>query len=389
MSWTDTSGSRAGRETYFFLSYAHSVPLSAAARPDTDYWVSRFFQDLHAAVQRGARRAGDLDIGFFDGLVAPGADLKQALTDALSLTHVFVPLYSPNYFSNAWAVGERAAFRSRLGLLPPADAGRHILPVLWIPFPPWDDRPEMAEAVELVGGPAEYAENGLRALCKLSAYRRQYDLVLSALAERIIAVTETAPLRRSRAAPLGAARVEDRGDPALVVTALAGPDGRQWRPFAGRHVLTIADYVAATAQRLGLPTRVVEFAGARDHAPDSPTVLLIDAELGAAAVREAVAGLPRWVVPLVVAGADAAPGGAARAAGADEIDAALREARFPEVRPVHGVDEFERSAPLLVIEARKQFLRHGPLYPQDTPGAPRPSLRPTDPSDQRRRGEDR
>ncbi len=377
MSWTDTS--RAGRETYFFLSYAHSVPLSAAARPDTDYWVTRFFQDLHAAVQRGARH-GDLEIGFFDGLVAPGADLKQTLHEALSVAHVFVPLYSPNYFSNAWAVGERAAFQSRLGRLRPGEAHRHVLPVLWIPFPPWDDRPEMAEALDLVGGPAEYAENGLRALCKLSAYRRPYDVVLSALAERIVAVAENAPLRPSRAAPVVAAAVDDPGDPALVVTALATADGRQWRPFAGRHVLTVADYVAATAQRLGLPTRVVEFAGARDHAPDSPTVLLIDAALGVAAVRAAVAGLPRWVVPLVVGGADTA---------ADDIDGVLREGRFPDVRPVHDVDEFERCAPLAVIEARKQFLRHGPLYPQDGPGTPRPSLRPTDPSDQRRRGEDR
>ncbi|MDM4719043.1 TIR-like protein FxsC [Micromonospora sp. WMMA1363] len=380
MSWIDATPSRTGRETYFFLSYAHSVPLSAAARPDTDYWVTRFFQDLHAAVQRGARRGDALDIGFFDGLVAPGADLKETLTDALSRTHVFVPLYSPNYFSNSWAVGERAAFRSRLGRLRPGEADRHILPVLWIPFPPWDDRREMAEALGPVGGPAEYAENGLRALCKLSAYRRQYDLVLSAIAERIIAVTETAPLHRSRAAPVGAVPVEDRGDPALVVTTLATADGRRWRPFAGRHVLTIADYVAATAQRLGLPTRVVEFAGARDRAPDSPTILLIDAGLGVAAVRDAVVGLPRWVVPLVVAG----PG-----TTADEIGAVLRDAPFPEVRPVRGVDEFERGAPLLVIEARKQFLRHGPIYPQDGPGAPRPSLRPTHLSDQWRRGEDR
>ncbi|MEU8299045.1 TIR-like protein FxsC [Micromonospora sp. NPDC048909] len=379
MSWTDTAPTVAGRETYFFLSYAHSVPLSAAARPDTDYWVTRFFHDLNAAVQRGARRSSDLDIGFFDGLVAPGADLRQALTDALSLAHVFVPLYSPNYFSNAWAVGERASFRSRLDRLRPAETDGHVLPVLWIPFPPWDDRPEMAEALELVGGPAEYAENGLRALCKLSAYRRQYDEVLDTLAERIIAVTETAPLRRSRAAPLTSAPTEEPGEAALVVAALAGEDGRQWRPFGAQHALAIADYVAATAQRLGLPTRVVEFGAARERAPDSPTVLLIDAGLGLSAVRAAVAGLPRWVVPLVVAGPSDA---------AEEIVAALRVARFPEARPVHGVDEFEHSAPLLVIEARKQFLRHGPLYPQDGPSVPRPSLRPTDATDVRRRREE-
>lgn len=381
MSWTDPIGF-GGRETYFFLSYAHSVPLSAAARPDTDYWVTRFFQDLNAAVGRGAGNS-DLDIGFFDGLVAPGADLRQVLTDALSLAHVFVPLYSPNYFSNAWAVGERAAFRSRLSRLQLGEAGRHVLPVLWIPFPPWDYRPELAEALDLLGGPVEYAENGLRALCKISAYRRQYDMVLSALAERIIAVAEGTPLHRSRAALVGSAAVEDPGDPALVVAALAATGGRRWQPFAGRHVLPAADYVAATAQRLGLPTRVVEFAGARDRAQESPAVLLVDAALGVAAVRAAVVGLPRWVVPLVVA----EPG--TGSVGPDEVGTALRDTGLPQVRPVYDVDEFERSAPLLVIEARKQFLRHGPLYPRERPGMPRPSLGPPELSDQRRQGEDR
>ncbi|MFJ6194479.1 TIR-like protein FxsC [Micromonospora sp. NPDC092111] len=383
MTWSDTSSAAgaAGPETYFFLSYAHSVPLSDAARPDTDYWVSRFFQDLAGAVRRRATRTGEIEAGFFDGQVSPGADLKRTLTDALSLAHVFVPLYSPNYFRNGWALGERDSFRSRLARLAPGRAERHVLPVLWMPLPSWGDRPETTQALELVHDPderADYADNGLRALCKLSAYRRLYESVLAALADRIVTVTETEPLARSRAATLTGSPVPDGGGPALVVTTLTTGRAR-WRPYGDQHQLAVADYVAATAERLGLPTRVVELAEARDRAPRSPTVVLVDAGVGVAAARAALAGLPQWVVPLVIA-ADHARGEPTP----EEIAGTLQDARFPRVLPVRTIDEFERCAPLLVTEARKQFLRHGPVDPPDGPHDPKPSLGPAGSSEARR-----
>lgn len=383
MTWADTAVTRwaTGRETYFFLSYAHSVPLSDRARPDTDYWVSRFFQDLVAAVRDRASPGGEIDAGFFDGQVSPGADLKQALTDALSLAHVFVPLYSPNYFRNAWALGERESFRSRLARLAPARAERHVVPVLWLPLPSWADRAETAQALELIRDAdqrADYAENGLRALCKLSAYHRQYRGVLAALAERIVTVAETQPLTRSRAAPLTTSLVTAGGAAALAVTTLT-PARPPWRPYGQQHELAVADYVAATAERLGLPTRVVDLPEARAQAPRSPVVVLVDAAVGADAARSALDGLPRWVVPLVIA-VDYARGEPTPEA----IAGTLQDARFPRVLPVRTIEEFERCAPLLVTEARKQFLRHGPVDPPDGPHAPKPSLGPVGAPDVRR-----
>ncbi|MGB2571911.1 TIR-like protein FxsC [Micromonospora citrea] len=388
MTWSDTSSTAApaGRQTYFFLSYAHSVPLSAAVRPDTDFWVNRFFQDLGAAVRRTARRTGELDVGFFDGLVDPGADLKRALTDALSVTHVFVPLYSPKYFSNPWALGERDSFHSRLRGLPPGRAARHVLPVLWLPLSPWEERPETAQALELARNPADradYAENGLRALCKLSAYRRQYESVLAALAERVVAVAESDPLAPSRATTPASSTVVDGGDTPLVITTVT-PHGARWRPYGDQHALAVADYVAATAERLGLPTRVVEIAEARARAPESPTVVLVDASVDPDDARAAVDALPRWAVPLVIA-----PDGARGDSTPETIAGSLQDARFPQVLPVREIVEFERSAPQLVIEARKLFLRHGPVDPPDGPAVPRPSLRPDGPSDAPRGKEDR
>lgn len=304
MTWSDSSSPGVtGQETYFFLSYAHSVPLSDAARPDTDYWVGQFFQDLAEAVRDHPRRAAEIEVGFFDGQVNPGADLRRTLTDALSLAHVFVPLYSPNYFRNAWALGERDSFRGRLTRLSAGRAQRHVLPVLWMPLPSWEDRPETVQALELVRDPddrADYADNGLRALCKLSAYRVQYRSLLGALADRIVTVAEHEPLARSRATPLTSNPVPDGPGTALVVTTLTA-DRVRWRPYGDQHQLAVADYVAATAERLGLPTRVVELAEARDRAPSSPAVVLVDVRVGVDAARVALDGLPPWVVPLVIA----------------------------------------------------------------------------------------
>ncbi|SCF48593.1 hypothetical protein GA0070216_12759 [Micromonospora matsumotoense] len=383
MTWSDTPSPAGvvGQETYFFLSYAHSVPLSDAARPDTDYWVGQFFHDLARAVRDHPRRTAEIEVGFFDGQVNLGADLRRTLTDALSLAHVFVPLYSPNYFRNAWALGERESFRSRLARLAVGRAERHVLPVLWMPLPSWEDRPETVQALELVRDPddrADYADNGLRALCKLSAYRTQYLSLLAALADRIVTVTETEPLARSRAAALTSRPIPDGPGTALVVTTLTA-ERAPWRPYGDQHQLAVADYVTATAERLGLPTRVVELAEARDRATSSPAVVLVDAGVGVAAARVALDGLPQWVVPLVIA-ADHARGEPTP----EEIAGTLQDARFPRVLPVRTIDEFERCAPLLVTEARKQFLRHGPVDPPEGPHDPKPSLGSAGPFDARR-----
>ena len=46
-----------------------------------------------------------------------------------------------------------------------------------------------------------------------------------------------------------------------------------------------------------------------------------------------------------------------------EVLETLQGAGFPRVMPVRAIDEFERCTPLLVTEARKQFLRYGPVDP--------------------------
>ncbi|MEK8107506.1 hypothetical protein NKG94_24625 [Micromonospora sp. M12] len=81
---------------------------TAGARADADVWVGQFFTDLTDEVRRQARPVAGMRIGFFDQHIPLGADWKAALAEALGDAEVFVPLYSPGYFSRPWALGSRS-----------------------------------------------------------------------------------------------------------------------------------------------------------------------------------------------------------------------------------------------------------------------------------------
>ncbi|BCJ39482.1 hypothetical protein GCM10010168_62700 [Actinoplanes ianthinogenes] len=321
----------------FFVSHAHAVRVAGLARPDSDPWVSRFFGDLSAAVG---------DDGFYDGLLDPARDRKQQLSDAIGAAQVFVPLYSPQYFGNSWATAELASFKHRLRRLGPAEAARHVVPVVWTPLPPWEHRTEVDEAFTTVGKNTDYTENGLRALCMLSIYQDSYRALVAAFADRIVRVVRESPLRPSAAGLLDP-RPVDTGEPALVV-ALLGVAAE------------VGEQLIEVAERLGVPARIQPV----QQSARRPCVLLIDGGTGPETLRSTIAGLPRWVIPVVLASASAATGA---------ITGILRSAGLPEVRPVRAPADFERNAPLLVTEARKLYLRYGPVV--TAPGTPRPSLR--------------
>ncbi|GAA2849600.1 hypothetical protein Acy02nite_00420 [Actinoplanes cyaneus] len=336
----------------FFLSHAHAARLSGRADP----WVRKFFEDLEAAVHR---RAGDG--GFYDARLLPGTDQKEQLATAIGSAQVFVPLYSPQYFGNSWAAAELASFRSRLKFLGPAEAARHVVPVVWVPLPPWGSRREIDDAFTAVVKNAEYRANGLRALAMLGVYRESYEELVGAFAERITAVARDYPLEPSPAEPL---TPEPTGTdrPVLIVSLISRGDPLRWQ-FRD-HELPVGEYVTQVAARLGVPAAVVPPRELLDRTRNRPCVMLIEAGADPDVVRAAVGGLPRWVIAQVVASASAET---------SDLTGILRTAGLPAVTPVHTVAEFERNAPLLVTEARKQYLRYGPVV--TAPGSPRPSLR--------------
>ncbi|MEU4556245.1 FxsC-like protein [Micromonospora violae] len=414
----------ASRGTYFFLSYAHSAPAPGArADADADAWVRKFFTDLTDEVRRQARPVAGMRIGFFDQDIPLGADWKAALAEALGDAEVFVPLYSPGYFSRPWALGEQESFRARLAAAGPARAtAGHLTPVLWIPFPPWETHPELDAALDLARDVPEYAENGLRALHMLDSYKGPYRLLLSRLASRIVHTAERRPMGPSRAPGLDEVVRPTPTDPDLVVAVLAPtrdrlPTGRDpagyaassrlWRPYGRSQQLPAAEYAASTAERLGLSARTEDFAQASALLDRRPAVLLVDPWIAAtpdaaAVLARMLSGLREWVVPLVVTDDDSQD--ATRRA--TEVTQLLQNAGLPQVKRACSMREFVDLMPALVTEARRQFLKYGPVVPFEPPGEPVPSLRdgfpaagstvptdpaspPADPGPPRPHGEDR
>ncbi|MDG6107966.1 TIR domain-containing protein [Dactylosporangium aurantiacum] len=388
-----TAASPARRGSYFFLSYAHSAPALDEVPVDTDHWVRVFHDDLTAAVRQVARPDVDAGAGLVDDLVRPGTDWGETLAGALGSAEVFVALYSPAYFKRAWPLRERTSFQRRLRhLRDGADRQRHLLPVLWSPLLTWERRTEIREALVIGEGVPGYADNGLRALCMLRSYEGQYREIVRRIAARIVEVAEHHPIGPSWApAPRD---VEDpAGAPAqLVVAVLArtaddaphgraghvyGADAGQWRPFAEPQARPLADYVAITAERLGLPARTASLAVTQPAAAtavaapaaaggDSAAVLLVDPWVaaddgGAARIRAALSALPSWVVPVVVVDRRD-PQFQVGAELAGRIAGLAGETVAPRVVEARDLRHFLEAVPVLVTEARRRHLRQAPVF---------------------------
>jgi FxsC-like protein len=404
MNPTRGSGSKRNRSrTYFFLSYAHSAPMHrepGETGADTDAWVRVFHDDLSAAVRRRAHPPDHMDISFIDQSVPVGADWKAELSEALSGAEVFVPLYSPGYFKKSWPLRERESFRQRLANSGHLDAQRHVLPVLWVPFLSWDTPPEAREALELGLDAPEYQKNGLRGLCMLTLFKTQYKHIVQRVAKRIVDTAEGFPLGRS-SAPFSDDLPEVSVLEADFVITVIAPDRRSlppgrsgatyergaamWRPFGERQALPVAQHAASTAERLGLATQVGSFAEVGKRLERCPAVVLVDpwsiaSRDGLRTFRSAAEELPPWAIPLIVDDVDDPQYAAQGRELSDRTLATLREAGVPYAERVSRVGEFANVMPGLVTEARRQYLRNGPVPgPSGQPGE-RPSLRGPDPA---------
>lgn len=375
-----TAGAPDATRYYFYLSYAHSAPLVADALPDSDHWVGILFKDLSREVAALVGAPGGGPVGYFDDLVRPGADWKTALAGVLGATDVFVALYSPGYFNKAWPLQERESFRRRFGASG-GDAEHRILPVLWVPLHAQAHAAERAAALSLGAGIPEYAENGLRALCRLAAYQEQYRTILVRLARRIVEIAGS-----GRSWPGGPVTIDvpvdsaQQTDMSFAVAVLApsraelpddrsastyGGTARSWQPFRDVQKFPIAEYTANVAERLGLPTRIVDWRSAIRSLADRPTLVLIDPWIadtpgGTAALSALSADLPEWVTPLLVADRGdpqyAGRGTALTAEVADRLGAQGRR-----VRRILNVEQLVRVMPSLINDTCRRFLKNAPV----------------------------
>ncbi|MDQ3150426.1 MAG: TIR-like protein FxsC [Actinomycetota bacterium] len=378
---------------YFFLSYAHSAPTSERVRSDSDPAVGVFFADLAAAVAARATPAAGMEIGFFDQQIPPGADMKALLSDALGVAEVFVPLYSPGYLAKSWPMREEEVFRRRLLTASAVTPDQHIVPILWTPFPSWEQPPIVARALSIGVGISDYGENGLRALCMLTSYQHSYQLVLSLLADEIVKVAERSPLGPSAApdlddvpSPVAAeanflvAMLAPRHVVSRAPQAVRGGKNPWWRMYAGQRIPTVVEHAGSVAERLGLKTRVADFVEVEELFDRTPAIVIVDpwmvADRGPELLTSTFADLPKWVVPLVLGEQRGTPGlGSAMAEKAVE---ALGSTLQVSVNRVNSVDELEEILPTVVARARRTYLREGPVSPPVERSTRPPRLREND-----------
>jgi len=378
---------------YFFLSYAHSAPTSEWVRSDSDPAVGVFFADLAAAVAARATPAAGMEIGFFDQQIPPGADMKALLSDALGSAEVFVPLYSPGYLAKSWPMREQEVFRRRLLTASAVAPDQHIVPILWTPFLSWEQPPILARTLSIGAGISDYGENGLRALCMLTSYQHSYQLVLSSLADEIVKVAERSPLGPSAAPDLDDVPGPVAGEAGFLVAMLAprhvvsrapqavrGGNNPWWHMHDGQRIPTVVEHAGSVAERLGLKTRVADFVEVEELFDRTPAIVIVDpwmvADRGPEFLTSTFAGLPKWVVPLVLGEQRGTPGlGSAMAEKAVE---ALGSTLQVTVNRVNSVDELEEILPTVVARARRTYLREGPVSPPVGPSPRPPRLREND-----------
>ena len=134
------------------------------------------------------------------------------------------------------------------------------------------------------------------------------------------------------------------------------------------------------AERLGLDTRFVDFVEVEELFDRTPAIVIVDpwmvADRGPGFLTSTFAGLPKWVVPLVLAERRGSPGSGS--AMAEKAVEALASALQVPVSRVNSVDQLDEILPTVVARARRTYLREGPVYPPVGSSPRPPRLREND-----------
>jgi FxsC-like protein len=261
---------------YFFLGYAHTPEKS---------WVEKLYSDLCAEVLERTTLPVTVDVGFMDGHVIPlGGDWRDEVATALATCRVFVPLYSPRYFTRVECGVEWNAFaqriidhRARHPGNPPA-----IVPALWTPVEA-DDMPDAARRIQMNHADLgrDYAREGFYTLIKNTLYREEYTTAVQRLAMHIIRAAEVSGLEPCRVGDLGPPRnafdMPGRRAPAdrqlnIILVAptvdqlpggrspdFYGPSSNDWNPFHPRSRQTLAEYAVGVARLNSYEPKVLSF----------------------------------------------------------------------------------------------------------------------------------
>ncbi|MDN3025846.1 FxsC protein [Streptomyces sp. S.PB5] len=288
----------------FFLSHART-PGSRMFGPDPDRPVFEFFDDLARETAR-AMEVPEATTGFVERSRATPHESQRALATC----QVFVPLYSPRYFTDPVCGRQWTAFRRRAGATYPGA----VVPVLWTPRRAAAALPLAVLDVPVELGPPEpheepaaaahekerYEDGGLYQLMDVDDDRQIYQRILGRLARRIAAAARTSPappVHPSEVAEVADAFAVPPPRPVLRLTVLApqadrlppgrdadayGPLPADWRPYRSGGEAPVAAQMAEVARNLGFSPEAVPFEKAYGEfvSPGpgpAPWVLAIDA----------------------------------------------------------------------------------------------------------------
>ena len=254
-------GAGRGAAPVFFLSYArhHRAPEDkTGTAEDPDRWTRRFFDDLTFEVAELTALPRESRPGFMDREVRVGQEWPRRISEALAECRVFVPLYTPRYFTSLSCASEWYLFQARQSAheLTSGTRPEAIIPVLWLPMPD-TDLPPAAQALQFdhhTLGEA-YARLGFLQLIRLARYKDEYQLAIHALAREVVRVAlSSAP---QPAMPVDFTVLRDRFEDA---EALFDAAGELVRRIGGRTPLALPG-----RRPIALPSGI-----SRDKPPDDP-----------------------------------------------------------------------------------------------------------------------
>lgn len=165
----------------------------------------------------------------------------------------------------------------------------------------------------------------------------------------------------------------------IEIAALGGSSA-DWRPFPEQE-LPLAEYARQIIERFDLKAEVIELTADRDLNTSRPGIIVIDPQFmtipgGRASLEAAVAGLPKWILPMIIVGH---PDDSGTQALADQVRDVLSAAgALPDRSARHGargVSSFRAFSLLvrdLLFEAERQYIvfRSRQRYGSPVPSRP-------------------
>ncbi|WP_369241363.1 TIR-like protein FxsC [Streptomyces sp. R21] len=301
------AGAAADNRPYFFLSYAHT-PAWGSGGGDPDHWVHRLFTDLCDHIMALTDLPAGAPAGFMDREMHSGEGWSEKLSENLATCRVFVPLFSPRYFTSERCGREWFAFHERMVRARAAGAGSvaAIVPALWTHME-YTQFPDSVRHIHMdtTAFGDRYATNGIYGLIKLNRLRDEYEETVLGLAQRIVRVAHESPLPsaqpRSYVSTPTAFKPRGEGPRHIHLTVAAptrdsipehrdgrpyGEDALDWNPYRSESTRPLPAFAEELIRSLDYRITVSSFdddagedmlgEGTGNAAPSRPGILLVD-----------------------------------------------------------------------------------------------------------------